>query len=121
MNMNQSMNNPEAVVLEYIAGWKAGDRDQVLACLHQDCVIRESTGAQFTGHSGVVAWIDGWVRDGYSITKWEVRHIVAAAESVAVEWEFSWICGATHELLGASVFRFREGLIVFSQEYRREH
>ncbi|QBD80843.1 nuclear transport factor 2 family protein [Ktedonosporobacter rubrisoli] len=114
------MDNASAnqLILSYVQGWLAADREQILSTLDPACVVIESYGPTYRGKEMVGRWIDSWFAPGNVVTRWEITSFTATSEECFFEWDFACISdGERGGFEGASIARLSEGRIVYLREY----
>lgn len=81
---------PRELVDRYFASWLSPDLERFLSCLHPSAVVRECTGSVYAGRDEHTSWFTGWNSGD----------------------DYAWY--------GASIFRFRQGLIADLNKYERK-
>lgn len=110
--------SPDQLVLNYVEGWKSGDREQILSTLDPACVIIESYGPTYRGKEMVGRWIDSWFAPGNVVNHWDVTSLYVADEACFFEWTFECTYeGSRNGFEGASLARVSNGKILFLREY----
>lgn len=107
----------------YFASWLSPDLERFLSCLHPSAVVRECTGSVYEGRDEHTSWFAGWNSGGNRVNAWEIHSFGCdpGTESAFVEWTFNCTYeGADYEWYGASILRFRQGLIAEINEYERK-
>ena len=106
------------LILTYVHGWIAADREQILSTLAPDCVIIESYGPTYRGRDMIARWIDSWFAPGNVVTRWDITSFFALDEACFFEWIFE--CRYEGDLggfEGASLARVSQGKIIHLREY----
>ena len=106
------------LILTYVQGWIAADREQILGTFDPACVIIESYGPTYRGKDMIARWIDSWFAPGNIVTRWDVTSCFATDEICFFEWIFE--CRYAGELSGfegASLARVSNGKIIHLREY----
>ncbi|HLG76322.1 MAG TPA: nuclear transport factor 2 family protein [Ktedonobacteraceae bacterium] len=106
------------LILRYIEGWIAGNREQILSTLDPACLVIESYGPTYRGKEMVGRWIDSWFVPGNSVNSWEITSFYSADEACFFEWIFECTYAGNRNSFGeASIARLSQGKIVFLREY----
>ncbi len=106
--------SPNQLILRYIEGWIAGDREQILSTLDSACLVIESYGPTYRGKEMVGRWIDSWFAPGNRVNHWEVTSFSTGDEACFFGCTYE---GSRSSFEGASVARVSQGKIVFLREY----
>lgn len=110
--------SPNQLVLNYVEGWKSGDREQILSTLDPACVVIESYGPTYRGKEMVGRWIDSWLAPGNVVNRWDVTSLYVANDACFFEWIFECTYGGSRSgFEGASLARISNGKILFLREY----
>jgi SnoaL-like domain len=110
--------SPNQLILRYVEGWIAGNREQVLSTLDPACLIIESYGPTYRGKEMVGRWIDSWFAPGNRVNRWEVTSFYTGDEACFFEWIFECTYeGSRSSFEGASLARLSQGKITFLREY----
>ena len=110
--------SPTQLILSYIEGWIAGNREQILSTLDSACVVIESYGPTYRGKEMVGRWIDSWFAPGNIVNRWEVTSLYTVDESCFLEWIFECTYeGSRSSFEGASLAQVRQGKIISLREY----
>lgn len=110
--------SPNQLVLNYVEGWKSGDREQILSTLDPACVVIESYGPTYRGKEMVGRWIDSWFAPGNVVNRWDVTSLYVTDEACFFEWTFEGTYkGSRSGFEGASLARVSNGKIHFLREY----
>lgn len=116
------MTHTEALELikAYVAGWNTLNKDVVLSTLADDCVVIESHGPKYQGHTEVSHWMTDWKFEG-EVEYWRITTF-CFDETTQVgffEWDFACtLDGEPIAFKGASVCSFSEDKIQEIHEYR---
>ena len=106
------------LILAYVQGWIAADREQILGTLNPDCVIIESYGPTYRGRDMIARWIDSWFAPGNIVTRWDITSFFATGETCFFEWNFECRhAGNLGGFEGASLAQVRQGKIISLREY----
>lgn len=111
------------LVKRYFDSWLFPNPTQFLSCLHPAGVVRECTGAQYSGREQHSKWFAAWNSGGNRVKSWDLRSFGydGDSQSAFAEWYFQCTFeGVDYDWLGASVIRFREGMILELNEYERK-
>ncbi|GCE06863.1 nuclear transport factor 2 family protein [Dictyobacter aurantiacus] len=106
------------LILTYVEGWKAGDRDQILGTLDPACVVIESYGPAYRGTDMVGRWIDSWFAPGNIVNRWDITSFFEGDDFCCFEWTFECTYdGHRSGFEGASIACFNNEKIVYLREY----
>ncbi len=106
------------LILTYVQGWIAADREHILGTLDPACVIIESYGPTYRGRDMIARWIDSWFAPGNIVTRWDVTSFFATDETCFFEWIFECrYAGNLGGFEGASLTRVSQGKIIHLREY----
>ena len=106
------------LILTYVQGWIAADREQILGTLDPACVIIESYGPTYRGKDMIARWIDSWFAPSNIVTRWDVTSCFATDEICFFEWIFECrYAGDLGGFEGASLARVSHGKIIHLREY----
>src|SRR5579884_4006607 len=110
--------SPDQLVLNYVEGWKIGDREKILSTLDPACVVIESYGPVYRGKEMVGRWIDSWFAPGNTVNRWEVTSLYVANDACFFEWFFDCThAGKRSGFEGASLARIANEKITSLREY----
>ena len=110
--------SPNQLVLNYVEGWKSGDREQILSTLDPACVVIESYGPTYRGKEMVGRWIDSCFAPGNVVNRWDVTSLYVTDEACFFEWIFECTYkGSRSGFEGASLARVSNRKIHFLREY----
>ncbi len=111
------------ILLEkYIAGWRAHDSAAILATLDPECVIVESFGPIYRGHTWVKLWIQKWLAEDGRVLEWAIHDIYSLAGRELAEWTFHYTWrGETKRFDGSTIAHVRDGKLVYLREYATTH
>jgi hypothetical protein len=106
------------LILTYVQGWIAADREQILSTLNPDCLIIESYGPTYRGRDMIARWIDSWFAPGNVVTRWDITSFFATDEACFFEWNFECrYAGNLAGFEGASLAQVSQGKIIHLREY----
>jgi hypothetical protein len=106
------------LILTYVQGWLAADRERILSTLDPDCVIIESYGPTYRGRDMITRWIASWFAPGNIVTRWDITSFFATDEACFFEWTFECrYAGDLDGFEGASLARVNQGKILHLREY----
>jgi hypothetical protein len=63
------------LILSYIEGWIAGNREQILSTLGPACLVIESYGPTYRGKEMVGRWIDSWFAPAHGMRNEAVEEL----------------------------------------------
>jgi len=110
--------SPKQLILNYVEGWIAGNREQILSTLEPACVVIESYGPTYRGKEMVGRWIDSWFAPGNIVNRWDVTSFYTVDEPCFFEWIFECTyLGERHSFEGASLARLSQEKIISLREY----
>jgi hypothetical protein len=110
--------SPKQLILNYVEGWIAGNREQILSTVDPACVVIESYGPTYRGKEMVGRWIDSWFVPGNIVNRWDVTSFYTVDEACFFEWIFECTyLGELHNFEGASLARLSQGKIISLREY----
>ncbi|WP_377810295.1 nuclear transport factor 2 family protein [Azospirillum sp. A29] len=102
----------------YIAGWRAQDANAILATLTTDCVVIESFGPVYRGHSWVEQWVFTWLAENGCVLDWTIRDLQSLGDLEIAEWTFRYtLRGEERTFDGATIAKLRDGKISYLREY----
>ena len=106
------------LILTYVQGWIAADREQILRTLDPACVIIESYGPTYRGRDRISRWIDSWFAPGNVVTRWDITSFFTTNETCFFEWIFECrYAGDQGGFEAASLARVSQGKIIHLREY----
>jgi|SRR5581483_4592180 len=104
----------------YVAGWKEGNEQKILASLTNGCIVIESHGPVYRGKAAVAEWIEHWFLGKGKVKQWDITHYYQANnQTAACEWIFEYSYqGKSNVIEGMSSIKFSGGKIKYIREYR---
>jgi hypothetical protein len=115
----------ETLIRQYFQSWLQQDVSLFLSTLSPSITVTECYGPCYCGSAEVSEWFQDWHTrpEKGRVTRWEIASLLydETLEMAAVEWDFECLyAGSLASFLGASLFRFKDGLILSIQEYKME-
>lgn len=103
---------------QYITGWRTHDTNAILATLTPDCVVTESFGPVYSGHSQVKRWVAAWLAENGSIIDWKIKDLQTIGNVETAEWTFHYTWRGEEKVFdGATIAKLHEGKISSLREY----
>ncbi|MCF2489189.1 nuclear transport factor 2 family protein [Dyadobacter sp. CY347] len=103
---------------QYIAGWRTHNTNAILATLTPDCVVIESFGPVYRGHTSVERWIAAWLAENGRVIDWTIQNLQSLGDVEIAEWTFHYTWrGEEKSFNGATIAKLHEGKISYLREY----
>jgi hypothetical protein len=103
---------------KYIAAWRVHDTAAILATLDTECVVIESFGPIYRGHTSVQLWIQKWLEEDGRVLDWAIHDVDSSSDREVAEWTFHYTWrGETKRFDGSTIAHVRDSKLVYLREY----
>jgi ketosteroid isomerase-like protein len=105
----------EDLIREFWRVCEQGDFNKLMVFFAEDAVLVDPVYGTFDGHAAIAGFMTQMTEvTGTSGTSFAVAEVAGDESTAWARWTFS---GSGGEGIGASIFRIRDGLIVYEHDY----